>query len=107
MSEGLLDSGYVGPAAVIAGSVLEEHLRKLAAKLALTLKNDRGRDISAETLGVDLRKAGAITEVQRKRVVAWYAIRNEAAHNVEHSIDRVDVERMIDGVRGFVARHPA
>lgn len=81
MSQGLLDSGYVGPAAVIAGSVLEEHLRKLAAKLALTLKNDRGRDISAETLGVDLRKAGAITEVQRKSVVAWYAIRNEAAHN--------------------------
>lgn len=107
MSVGLLESGFVGPAAVIAGSVLEEHLRNLATIEGEVLIDDRGRPHNVERLGVLLRKASAITEVERKSVVAWYAIRNEAAHNIRHSIAGADVERMISGVRDFVGNHPA
>lgn len=107
MSAGLLESGYIGPAAVITGSVLEEHLRNLATTEGEARVNDRGRPCNVEHLGVVLRKVGVITEVERKSVIAWYALRNEAAHNTQHSIDSADVERMIAGVRDFVGNHPA
>jgi hypothetical protein len=107
MAEDLLRNGYIGPAAVIAGSVLEEHVRKLAGKVGLPLSDDRGRAMGADQLAIGLRKSGTITEVQRKSLVAWYAIRNEAAHNVEPKIDPGELERTIDGVRSFVANHPA
>lgn len=79
MASELLDKGFLAPATVMAGSVLEEHLRKMALKLQVSIVGEKGRPKSVEVLSVDLRKAGAITEVQRT----------------------------IDGVRDFVARHPA
>ncbi|HEX7290957.1 MAG TPA: hypothetical protein VF250_07505 [Conexibacter sp.] len=103
----LSEKGFVGPAAVVAGSVLEEHLRKLAGKHGVDLIEANGRAKSVEVLGVDLRKAQAITEVQRKSVTAWYAQRTEAAHGRADALTPSEVERMIDGVRDFVARHPA
>lgn len=107
MAHELHEKGFVGPAAVVAGSVLEEHLRKLAAKNGISLADGNGRAKSVEVIGVDLRKAQAITEVERKSVTAWYAQRTEAAHGRADALAPPEVERMIDGVRDFVARHPA
>jgi hypothetical protein len=106
MAEELHAKGFVGPAAILAGSVLEEHLRKLATKFGIESAPD-GRPRTVETLGVALKKAGAISEVQRKSVSAWYAQRNEGAHGHFEELSDGDVERMIDGVRDFVARHIA
>lgn len=107
MAEELSTKGYIGPAAVLAGTVLEEHLRKLAAKHGLSAANDEKRPKAVETLGTELRKAGALTEVQRKSISAWYSQRNEAAHGHTDNLHQGDVDRMIDGVRDFVARHLA
>lgn len=107
MANELLSKGFIGPAAVLAGTVLEEQLRKLATKHGIATTDEKGRARSAETLGVDLRKANVITEVQRKSVTAWYAQRTEGAHGHPENLNESDVERMIDGVRDFVARHPA
>lgn len=107
MAAELLSKGFVGPAAALAGSVLEEHLRKLAAKHGVATVDAKGRSKSVETLSVDLRKGVAITEVQRKSVTAWYAQRNEGAHGRSENLVEADVERMIDGIRDFVARYPA
>jgi hypothetical protein len=103
----LLDKGYVAPAAVVAGSVLEEHLRKLADKREVARVDDRGRPKSVETLSVELRNADEFTELQRKSVQAWYAQRTAGAHGEGDRLIAADVERMIDGIRDFVARHPA
>jgi hypothetical protein len=43
MPEELLDKGYKDPAAVIVGSVIEEHLRKLAAKHGIAAQQPNGR----------------------------------------------------------------
>ena len=107
MSGELLTKGFVGPAAALAGSVLEEHLSKLARKHGVAMIGDKGRPKSVEVLGVDLRKAEVITEVQRKSVTAWYAQRTEGAHGRAENLIDAEVERMIDGIRDFVARYPA
>jgi hypothetical protein len=107
MAGELLSKGFVGPSAVLAGTVLEEHLRRLAKKHDVATIDDKGRPRSVEVLGVDLRKAEVITEVQRRGVVAWYAQRSEGAHGRSENLDAAEVERMIDGIRDFVARYPA
>jgi hypothetical protein len=107
MANELLAKGFIGPASVLGGSVLEEQLRKLAGKHNLDLADQNGRPKSMEVLGVDLRKAGVMTEVQRKSVTAWYAQRTEGAHGRAENLNDGEVERMIDGIRDFVARHPA
>jgi hypothetical protein len=103
----LRDKGFTGPAAVVAGSVLEEHLRKLADKSGIDRVDDKGRPKSVETLGVELRNQGVFSEVQRKSITAWYAQRTEAAHGRGDALIPAEVERMIDGIRDFVARHAA
>lgn len=107
MANELLSKGFIGPAAVLSGTVLEEHLRKLAKKHGVDIADEKGRPKSVESLGVDLRKAEIVTEVQRKSVTAWYAQRTEGAHARPENLNDGEVERMIDGVRDFVARYPA
>lgn len=107
MATELLDKRFTGAAAVMAGSVLEEHLRKLATKRAIAIRDNKDRPKSVEILGIELRNDGAFSEVQRKSVVAWYALRTEAAHGRIESLPEAEVERMVDAVRDFIGRHPA
>lgn len=107
MANELLSKGFIGPAAVLGGTVLEEQLRKLARKHDLDTTDEKGRTKSVEALGVHLRKSDVITEVQRKSLTAWYAQRSEGAHGHPENLDDGEVDRMIDGIRDFVARYPA
>ncbi len=52
----LLESGYKDPAAVLAGSVLEEHLRKLADKFGVPTIKQSGDPEKADTLNANLVK---------------------------------------------------
>ena len=60
MAEHLLAEGYKDPAAVMAGGVLEEHLRQLSTKagVALTYVNQKGDTVfkKAEQLNTELAK---------------------------------------------------
>lgn len=107
MAVELHSKGYIGPATVLAGCVLEDHFRKLAAKHGLTVTDDKGKNKSFEMLGHELRRHGPLTEMERKSVTAWYAQRSDAAHGTFEALVDADVERMIAGVRDFIGRHPA
>jgi hypothetical protein len=107
MASELLGNGYLGPAAVLAGSVLEEHVRKLAQTNSVPLRDQQGRPRSFDALAIDLTKATTILETERKSLVAWYGLRSDGAHGRHAQLVRGDVERMIDGIRDFMARHPA
>jgi hypothetical protein len=96
------DKGYHPAAAVVAGSVLEEHLRKLAAKEGLSPVPH-----SVEDLGVALRKHGTLTEPERKIMQGWYGQRTEGAHGRPENVIPEEVGRMIPGIREFMVRHPA
>lgn len=107
MARHLADEGYKDPAAVIAGSTLEAHLRNLALKFGLSADDQSGRPLKADRLNADLAKEGAYSKLDQKSVTAWLDLRNQAAHGryAEYSLPQVQL--MLDGVRDFVARNSA
>ncbi len=110
MAEHLLEQGYKDPAAVMIGSVLEEHCRKLAQKHGVPLevpdKNGNPVPKKAEVINADLQKAGVYNLLQQKSVTAWLDLRNKAAHGkyAEYSEDHVQL--MLAGLRVFLNSHP-
>lgn len=65
MSKYLNDNGYKDASAVIAGSTLESHLRKIADKYSVPIENN-GKPIKANKLNADLTKAGAYELLDQK-----------------------------------------
>jgi hypothetical protein len=106
MADELLSKGYEDPAAVIVGSVLEEHLRKLAGKAGVEVEID-GRPRKADALNADLRKAEVYNNLEQKSVTAWLDLRNKAAHGQYGDYDKAQVEALLRDVRAFMLRHPA
>lgn len=111
MAEHLLtDDGYKDPAAVLAGGVLEQHVRKLCEKHSVPTTTV-GKDGSAvpkklDTMNADLAKADVYGKNDQKQVVAWAGIRNAAAHAKYDEYTADQVRLMIQGVRDFMARNP-
>ncbi len=107
MSDELLGKGYKDPAAVIAGAVLESHLRNLSDRNSLPTEKSDGRPLSMGALNAALRKAEVYTKLDEKSVTAWAGLRNEAAHGNYGAYETAQVSNMLDGVRAFLIRHPA
>ena len=111
MAEHLLEEGYKDPAAVIIGSVLEEHLRKLAILRTIdpTFVDAKGRTQpkKADVLNSELAAATAYDKTEQKQVTAWLGLRNDAAHGHYDRYNDEQVRLMIAGVIGFLTRHPA
>lgn len=103
----LLEQGYKDPAAVIVGSVLEAHLRKLCDKQGITVTNADRTPRKADTLNSELTVAGEYSKLDQKSVTAWLDLRNKAAHGKYAEYTREQVTLMLQGVQDFVARHPA
>lgn len=107
MAEHLLDAGYKDPAAVMAGSVLEEHLRQLSLKNSLPVEDDRDGDLvprKADRLNAELAKANVYSKLDQKLVTAWLDLRNNAAHGKYETYASEQVRQMIQGVIEFMAR---
>ena len=107
MAHYLLEQGYKDPAAVVAGSVLEAHLRKLCDKHHIPALKADGTSLATETLNADLRAAGAYNLLDQKNVTAWLDLRNTAAHGKYTEYAKEQVALMLDGVRNFISRIPA
>lgn len=106
MAEELLSKGYKDAAAVITGSVLEEHLRRLATKHDVPVVT-KGRSVRADKLNADLMKAGGYSAITQKSVLALLALRNSAAHGHYDEYDEAQVAAMIRDVLALVERLPA
>lgn len=106
MASELLEKNYKDAAAVITGSVLEEHLRKLAVKNTLPTDAD-GKPKKADTLNADVEKAGVYNKLELKQVTAWLDLRNKAAHGQYDQYTPAQVQLMLEGVRDFLVRHTA
>lgn len=107
MSEHLLESGYKDPAAVMSGSVLEEHLRQLCNKHSVPLEDEKdGKQIprKADRLNAELAKANAYSKLDQKLVTAWLDLRNNAAHGKYEAYTSEQVTQMLAGVTEFMAR---
>jgi hypothetical protein len=111
MAQHQLDQGYKDPAAIIAGSALEEQLRQMCKKAGIDAgyQSSDGEMLSkkASVLNADLAKAEAHSKLDEQSVTAWLALRNKAAHGQYdwYVIDQVRL--MVNGVRDYIQRHPA
>lgn len=103
----LQEKGFKDPAAVIAGSVLEEHLRRLAGKNGIDIEREPGKPKKADTLNAEIEKAGAYNKLVQKSVTAWLDLRNQAAHGEYDGYDHRQVDALIRDIRDFMIRHPA
>ncbi len=102
----LLDQGFKDPAAVIVGSVLEEHLRQLCVKVGIPVETG-GKPKKADTLNGELATQSVYSKLDLKSVTAWLDLRNKAAHGKYSEYTRDQVAVMLQGVREFIARVPA
>lgn len=107
MAQYFIDDGYKDAAAVIAGSVLEEHLRKLCDKFGMPAVDAQGHPKKASLINAELRKLDAYNLTDNKSVTAWLDIRNNAAHGKYDLYELPQVRILIDGVRDFIRRCPA
>lgn len=109
MAEYLLSSGYKDPAAVMVGSVLEEHLRQLCSKNGIdaeVVRDGKNKPKTADLMNADLAKANIYNKLDQKSVTAWLGLRNNAAHGKYNEYDTQQVENMIQGVTNFMVRNP-
>lgn len=107
MASHLLSAGYKDAAAVMIGSVLEEHLRQLAMSAGISVERETdGLPVpkKADLLNADLTKAEVYTKLDQKAVTAWLDIRNKAAHGKYSEYEKPQVELMHQGVVEFMSR---
>lgn len=112
MAEHLVkDGGYKDAAAVLAGSTLEEHLRKLCDKHAIptemTKPNGRTEPKKAAVMNDELKSGGHVSQIDWRAAQGWLDIRNDAAHSQYGNYVQDQIVAMIDGIRGFIDRNPA
>ena len=106
----LEDHGYKEPAAVLAGGVLEEHVRLLCTKhgIATERNSPSGQQPKkADQLNNDLVAASVYDRNQQKIVTGWLGIRNSAAHGKHDEYTESQVEQLLVGLRDFISRFPA
>jgi hypothetical protein len=100
-AEYLLGSGYYQPAAIVAGSVLEDGLRKLCSMHGIPLLPKPKLD----AMNSDLAKAGVFSKLVQKRITALADLRNKAAHGQWDQFGKEDVEEMLRAVRRIMEEH--
>lgn len=110
MAEYFLREGYKDPAAVIVGSVLENHLKDLCNNNGIPISRldskGKSRPIKADTMNQELVKASIYNKLEQKNIVAWLDLRNKAAHGLYLEYDKAHVESMLNGVNNFIIRNP-
>jgi len=106
MADHLLAQGYKDPAAVMTGSVLEEHLRKLCDKSGISTVTGANPK-KADLLNAELAGAAVYSKLDQKSITAWLDLRNKAAHGKYGEYTREQVQSLQDGVRHFMVRYPA
>ncbi len=107
MARELHSKGYKDAAAVIAGSVLEAHLRLLCAKVGASPSSPGGTPKKAEAMNSELAGANVYNKLQQKQVTAHLGLRNSAAHGEYGNYQAADVANMIAGVEQFILTNPA
>ena len=109
MAGHLQEQGYKDAAAVISGTALEGHLRKLCTSRGIALADDKdGIPVprKADRLNAELKAKGVYNALDHKQVTAWFGIRNAAAHGDYAAYTSAQVQGMIEGVLHFMTKIP-
>jgi len=107
MAEYLLKEGYKDPAAVMTGSVLEEHVRQLCVRNSIpieTIKDGKPIPKKADLMNSELASASIYNKLDQKSITSWLDLRNKAAHGQYSEYTKEQVELMYQGVTNFISR---
>tara|TARA_R100000935_G_C2770450_1_gene137442 strand:- start:141 stop:803 length:663 start_codon:yes stop_codon:yes gene_type:complete len=108
MAEHLLEENYKDPAAVMIGSVLEEHLRQLCQKNSIDtflMKNDKQFPKKADLINSELSSSAVYNKLDQKAITTWLDLRNKAAHGRYNDYNLEQVKLMYQGVIDFITRN--
>ena len=100
-AEQLFAKGYYQPAAVVAGCVLEDGLKKLCDKSGINLDAKATINPANDALA----KSGVYNTLMQKKILAMADLRNKAAHGQWSDFTKEDVGDMIRGVRSFMEQY--
>lgn len=94
-----------GPAAVLAGAVLEGALRSLCVRQTppISVNKPSGQPKTMGILIDTLKNVNLFNELKAKQLRAWADIRNAAAHGKFDDFTKEDVGQLISGVKNFLA----
>ncbi len=97
----LLQNDHDGAAAVIAGGVLEDGMRKLCARnnIAIPAKP------KLSSMNDELRKANVYSKITFRKIQGLADVRNYASHGEWDKFNKNHVEDMIKDVRRFMEDH--
>jgi hypothetical protein len=98
------------PAAVMLGSVLESHIKKLCENNDIEttyMKAEKIKSRHFHDMNVDLTKKGIFNNLIQRQNDFWYGIRSEAAHGKEENYSKQQVEDMLSGIRRLIIDYPA
>lgn len=104
----LLSNDYKTAAAVIAGIVLESHLRNVCIKENVSIvKNKNNKDIplTAGSLKDALIRSKIISSSDANQITVWLDIRNNAAHGHHENFSKEQVNIMIEGISLFISQY--
>lgn len=99
MAEHLSECGYKDPAASLCGAVLEDGLRRIAAKAAVKVRSRE--DLTS--LNHKCADAGVFSRLVQRKIQVWTDVRNSADHGEFHNYAEQDVQDMLKGVGQFLA----
>ncbi len=102
-AEHLYSKKYHQPAAVVAGAVLEDGLRKLCVRNGIELGDKPKLDWMNSQLSNT--NNNVYNKLQAKNIVYLADIRNNAAHGKWEDFTKEDVDKMLKGVRVFMVEH--
>jgi len=109
MAEYLLNEGFKDPAAVMIGSVLEEHLRQLCKKQSIDvekIKDGKAIPKKADLLNSELASVQIYNKLDQKSITSWLDLRNKAAHGKYDEYAEDQVKLMYQGISNFMIRIP-
>lgn len=107
MAEYLLHKKFKDAAAVMIGSVLEEHLRQLCHKKGIpveTIKDEKTSPKKADLLNSELAASELYNKLDQKSITTWLDLRNKSAHGLYDQYTKEQVELMLQGVINFISR---
>ncbi len=101
-AEYLLETGDYQAAAVVAGCVLEDALRKMCDRDPPITLSDKPK---LDFMNGQLAKRGDYPSFIQKQITAIADIRNKAAHGDWDKFTKDDVKKIITDVRDFMAKY--
>jgi hypothetical protein len=102
-AEELQSSGFKDAAAVLAGGVLEKHMRSMCVSRGIPLLKPNGKHKMLNDMNDELAKEGAYNALKKKQVTAWADLRNKAAHGNFSEYTASDVDAFLRDITDFCA----